>query len=95
MQDVSFGFQAAASDVAGVPDAQLYRELMADCDLGHRLGFDAAWLLEHHFSDYYPTPSPLLFMAHIAADFPTSRSAPRCWCCPGIIRCGWPRRSPC
>ena len=29
MQDVSFGFQAAASDVAGVPDAQLYRDMMA------------------------------------------------------------------
>ena len=40
---------------------------MRDCELGHKLGFDAAWLLEHHFSDYYPTPSPLLMMAHIAA----------------------------
>ena len=70
MQDVSFGFQAAASDVAGVPDDQLYRDLMSDCELGHRLGYDAAWLLEHHFSDYYPTPSPLLMMAHIAAKFP-------------------------
>jgi alkanesulfonate monooxygenase SsuD/methylene tetrahydromethanopterin reductase-like flavin-dependent oxidoreductase (luciferase family) len=70
MQDVSFGFQAAASDVAGVPDAQLYRDMMSDCELGHRLGYDAAWLLEHHFSDYYPTPSPLLMMAHIAARFP-------------------------
>ena len=48
MQDVSFGFQAAASDVAGVPDAQLYRDLMSDCELGHKLGYDAAWLLEHH-----------------------------------------------
>ena len=43
---------------------------MEDCALGRKLGFDAAWLLEHHFSDYYPTPSPLLFMAHIAAAFP-------------------------
>ena len=43
---------------------------MEDCALGHKLGYDAAWLLEHHFSDYYPTPSPLLFMAHIAAKFP-------------------------
>ena len=70
MQDISFGFQAAAADVAGVPDHQLYRDLMSDCELGHRLGYDAAWLLEHHFSDYYPTPSPLLMMAHIAAKFP-------------------------
>ena len=22
------------------------------------LGYGAAWLLEHHFSDYYPTPGP-------------------------------------
>jgi alkanesulfonate monooxygenase SsuD/methylene tetrahydromethanopterin reductase-like flavin-dependent oxidoreductase (luciferase family) len=70
MQDVLFGFQAAAADAAGVPDHQLYRDLMADCELGHKLGYDAAWLLEHHFSDYYPTPSPLLLMAHIAAKFP-------------------------
>ena len=70
MQDIRFGFQAAAADVAGVPDQQLYSDLMADCALGHRLGYDAAWLLEHHFSDYYPTPSPLLMMAHIAAKFP-------------------------
>src|SRR5260370_1081359 len=70
MEDVRFGFQAAAADVAGVPDQHLYRDLMADCALGHRLGYDAAWLLEHHFSDYYPTPSPLLMMAHIAAKFP-------------------------
>jgi alkanesulfonate monooxygenase SsuD/methylene tetrahydromethanopterin reductase-like flavin-dependent oxidoreductase (luciferase family) len=66
MQDVLFGFQAAAADVAGVPDQQLYRDLMADCALGHQFGYDAAWLLDHHFSDYYPTPSPLLMMAHIA-----------------------------
>jgi alkanesulfonate monooxygenase SsuD/methylene tetrahydromethanopterin reductase-like flavin-dependent oxidoreductase (luciferase family) len=70
MQDVLFGFQAAAADAAGVPDDQLYRGLIADCALGHKLGYDAAWLLEHHFSDYYPTPSPLLMMAHIAAKFP-------------------------
>ena len=46
MQDVRFGFQAAAADVAGIPDDQLYRDLIADCALGHRLGYDAAWLLE-------------------------------------------------
>ena len=95
MTDVLFGFQAAAADEAGVRDQELYRELMEDCALGRKLGFDAAWLLEHHFSDYYPTPSPLLFMAHIAAEFPDLRSAPRCWCCPGITRRGSPRRSPC
>lgn len=70
MADIAFGFQAAPASDVRKSDQALYREVMEDCALGHRLGFDAAWLLEHHFSDYYPTPSPLLFMAHIAAAFP-------------------------
>ena len=70
MGDISFGFQAAAAGDGGKSDHELYRDLMEDCALGHKLGYDAAWLLEHHFSDYYPTPSPLLLMAHIAAKFP-------------------------
>jgi alkanesulfonate monooxygenase SsuD/methylene tetrahydromethanopterin reductase-like flavin-dependent oxidoreductase (luciferase family) len=70
MQDVSFGFQAAAAGETGKSDQDLYRDMMDDCALGSRLGYDAAWLLEHHFSDYYPTPSPMLLMSHIAARFP-------------------------
>ena len=70
MGDIAFGFQAAPASGVHKSDQTLYREVMDDCALGQRLGYDAAWLLEHHFSDYYPTPSPLLFMAHIAAAFP-------------------------
>ena len=70
MNDLAFGFQAAPASELHKSDQALYREVMEDCALGRKLGFDAAWLLEHHFSDYYPTPSPLLFMAHIAAAFP-------------------------
>jgi alkanesulfonate monooxygenase SsuD/methylene tetrahydromethanopterin reductase-like flavin-dependent oxidoreductase (luciferase family) len=70
MNDVLFGFQAAAAGIAGKSDYELYSDLMEDCALGYQLGYDAAWLLEHHFSDYYPTPSPMLLMAHIAAKFP-------------------------
>jgi alkanesulfonate monooxygenase SsuD/methylene tetrahydromethanopterin reductase-like flavin-dependent oxidoreductase (luciferase family) len=70
MNDLAFGFQAAPASDSHKSDQVLYREVMEDCALGRKLGFDAAWLLEHHFSDYYPTPSPLLFMAHIAAAFP-------------------------
>ena len=44
MSDIRFGFQAAAADVAGLSDQQLYSDLMSDCALGHRLGYDAAWL---------------------------------------------------
>ena len=72
MNDLAFGFQAApASDICK-PDQALYREVMEDCALGCKLGFDAAWLLEHHFSDYYPTPSPLLFMASAWASRPAA-----------------------
>ncbi|MDP1751723.1 MAG: LLM class flavin-dependent oxidoreductase [Reyranella sp.] len=70
MNDIAFGFQAAPASDVHKSDQALYREVMDDCALAQKLGFDAAWLLEHHFSDYYPTPSPLLFMAHIAAAFP-------------------------
>jgi alkanesulfonate monooxygenase SsuD/methylene tetrahydromethanopterin reductase-like flavin-dependent oxidoreductase (luciferase family) len=70
MTDIGFGFQAAAAGQGGQSDQELYQDLLSDCELGARLGYDAAWLLEHHFSDYYPTPSPLLLMSHIAAKFP-------------------------
>ena len=84
MNDLAFGFQAAPASELHKSDQALYREVMEDCALGSKLGFDAAWLLEHHFSDYYPTSSPLLFMAHIAAAFPDlSPGTPGAWCCPG------------
>src|ERR1700753_242563 len=70
MTEIRFGFQAAAAGDGRQSDAEMYRDLIEDCALGARLGYDAAWLLEHHFSDYFPTPSPLLMMAHIAARFP-------------------------
>jgi alkanesulfonate monooxygenase SsuD/methylene tetrahydromethanopterin reductase-like flavin-dependent oxidoreductase (luciferase family) len=70
VRDLTFGFQAApASDVAK-PDRALYDEVIEDCRLGHALGYEAAWMLEHHFSDYFPTPSPLLFLAHVARELP-------------------------
>jgi alkanesulfonate monooxygenase SsuD/methylene tetrahydromethanopterin reductase-like flavin-dependent oxidoreductase (luciferase family) len=70
MTDIRFGFQAAAAGEGVHSDQRLYQDLLEDCALGSKLGYDAAWLLEHHFSDYFPTPSPLLLMAHIAAKFP-------------------------
>jgi len=70
MSGIRFGFQAAAAGENGQSDAALYRDLIADCELGYRLGYDSAWFLEHHFSDYHPTPSPLLLMSHVAARLP-------------------------
>ena len=51
MNDLAFGFQAAPASELHKSDQALYREVMEDCALGRKLGFDAAWLLEHHFSD--------------------------------------------
>jgi hypothetical protein len=65
-----FGWMMGAVGADGESDAALYRQMIADAELGAELGYDAAWVVEHHFSDYYPTPSPLLLLAHIAARCP-------------------------
>ena len=67
-----FGFTAAAASTGpeGANDAARYRQMLADSRLGHALGYDSAWVLEHHFTDYFPTPSPTVVMAHIAAACP-------------------------
>src|SRR5215469_15087936 len=67
---LQFGWMMGAVGADGEPDAALYRQMIADAELGAALGYDAAWVVEHHFSDYYPTPSPLLLLSHIAARCP-------------------------
>ena len=69
-QAARFAYQIGAVGEAGQSDRQLYREAIADAELLHRLRYDAAWMVEHHFSDYYPQPNPLLFLSHIAAACP-------------------------
>jgi alkanesulfonate monooxygenase SsuD/methylene tetrahydromethanopterin reductase-like flavin-dependent oxidoreductase (luciferase family) len=64
------GFVAAPVGEPGLPDAALYEELLADCEAHRDLGYTTAWVLEHHFSDYFPMPGPLLVLAHIAGRFP-------------------------
>jgi alkanesulfonate monooxygenase SsuD/methylene tetrahydromethanopterin reductase-like flavin-dependent oxidoreductase (luciferase family) len=66
-----FAYQIGAVGEEGLTDRQLYREAIADAVLLQREGrWDAAWMVEHHFSDYYPQPNPLLFLSHIAAACP-------------------------
>lgn len=67
---VRFAYQIGAVGEAGLPDSELYREALADAELVHRLGYDAAWVIEHHFSDYYPQPNPLMLLSHVAAECP-------------------------
>ena len=69
-ENLKFGFVVAPVGEKGLDDGALYQEVIADCKLGQSLGYDSAWMLEHHFSDYFPTPSPLLFMSHVAAHCP-------------------------
>src|SRR4029077_7698533 len=68
--EVEFGFVASAADAPGTPDHELYRTVLDDVEYHAGLGYTTAWLIEHHFSDYFPTPSPLLLASHIAARFP-------------------------
>ena len=66
----NFGVSIGPVDVAGTPDAALYRHALEDAALAERLGYAGVWTLEHHFSDYYPTPDPLLFLANVAGRHP-------------------------
>ena len=70
MGEVDFGFLAVPAGAPGVPDAELYAGLRDGCRFHRDLGYRTAWLIEHHFSDYYPCPSPVVSMAYIAAAFP-------------------------
>ncbi|HUS96016.1 MAG TPA: LLM class flavin-dependent oxidoreductase [Hyphomicrobiaceae bacterium] len=65
-----FAVQIGAVAAPGATDREMYHEALVDAQLVQELGFDAAWLVEHHFSDYYPTPNPLLMLSHIAAACP-------------------------
>src|ERR1700758_2579481 len=68
--EVEFGFVASAADAPGTSDHELYRTVLEDVEYPADLGYTTAWLIEHHFSDYFPTPSPLVLASHIAARFP-------------------------
>ncbi|MFC7689011.1 LLM class flavin-dependent oxidoreductase [Paeniroseomonas aquatica] len=65
-----FAYQIGAVGEPEHDDRALYREALADARLLQETGYDAAWMVEHHFSDYYPQPNPLLFLSHVAAACP-------------------------
>lgn len=66
-----YAIQIGAVDAPGASDSQMYGEAITDAKLVQKLGvYDAAWLVEHHFSDYYPTPNPLMMLSHLAAECP-------------------------
>ena len=69
-KNVRFAVQIGAVDAPGASDAHMYREAVGDAAFAQKAGFDAVWMVEHHFSDYYPTPNPLMFLSHLAAACP-------------------------
>ena len=71
-RDITFAFQCSTATSADEPksDQTLYNEVIEDCRLGYELGYEAAWMNEHHCSDYFPTPSPLLIFAAVAREVP-------------------------
>jgi alkanesulfonate monooxygenase SsuD/methylene tetrahydromethanopterin reductase-like flavin-dependent oxidoreductase (luciferase family) len=70
MKSYTFGVCIGPVDCADRTDRELYRSFVSDAAFALQLGFQGVWALEHHFSDYYPTPSPLLALSHIAGRFP-------------------------
>jgi alkanesulfonate monooxygenase SsuD/methylene tetrahydromethanopterin reductase-like flavin-dependent oxidoreductase (luciferase family) len=67
--DVQFGCVVAAAAAPGASDRELYQGMLGDCELYSELGFGTIWVLEHHFSDYFPTPDPAVLIAHLAGRF--------------------------
>ena len=49
------------------PVAEIYQETTDLIGLAEDIGFDTAWLTEHHFGNYCMCPSPLLLAGHLAA----------------------------
>ena len=70
MSAIEFGTVISAVGEPGASDADQYVEALVDADHVARLGYDALWVIEHHFSDYFPTPSPLVMLSHLAGRHP-------------------------
>lgn len=54
-------------------DRKVYENDLRLVDLAVDLGFDAVWVVEHHFTDYFMSPDPLQFLTWVAARHPEVR----------------------
>jgi len=68
--NLNIGFVATAVEADGASDRAAYRALFSDCEAAAELGFQSVWMIEHHFSDYFPTPAPLSLLGAISARWP-------------------------
>ena len=70
-RQIAFGISAySAPDSYTKPDRQEYTDLVEDCGLAYRLGYQSVWAQEHHCTPYFSMPSPLIFLASIAREMP-------------------------
>ena len=67
---MKFGFTAPPVGAQGLGDAELYRHAVEDASYGQELGYDSVWLLEHHFTPYFPHPDLVVILSHLAAHCP-------------------------
>lgn len=49
------------------PVGEVFNETIDLIGLAEDIGFDTAWLTEHHFGNYCMCPSPLMLASHVAA----------------------------
>jgi alkanesulfonate monooxygenase SsuD/methylene tetrahydromethanopterin reductase-like flavin-dependent oxidoreductase (luciferase family) len=61
-----FGVALNLTARPGVDDAVTVRAHLALADLVESLGFDSAFVTEHHFSDYALTPSPIQILTYLS-----------------------------
>jgi len=60
------GIATGFANHAKVDDTRFVREELEYCVLAEELGFDSAWITEHHFTDYSISPNPLMYLAYLA-----------------------------
>ena len=65
-----FGFTINPVDEPGTDEDILYRGAIEDAKFGYALGYEVAYVVEHHFSDYFPIPDPLMLFMNIAPQCP-------------------------
>jgi alkanesulfonate monooxygenase SsuD/methylene tetrahydromethanopterin reductase-like flavin-dependent oxidoreductase (luciferase family) len=65
-----FGTFLTPTGLESESDADWYRQMIGDAEFAADIGYDSVWSLEHHFSDYFPVPNPMVSLGHIAARCP-------------------------
>jgi len=67
---MKFGFTIPPVGPREYDDAANYRQSVEDARHGQALGYDSVWVLEHHFTPYFPHPDLMVVLSHLAAACP-------------------------